>query len=304
MGYPSFEHSAPRCTGSRQGIVGRLWQKKDLIAITLVAVLVPACATNQPEATTPEQSNVEQNNVSTSEVVNNPEQLIGKTVTIRSEPVRTLGPNSFTLRDEQFFGSEPILVVNATGSTVTLPTEADTEVQVTGEVRQFVLADLERDYRLGLQPEQYREYENKPVIIAQSIAAAPKPGEITQNPQQYYGQTLAVTGEVEDLQNANVFTLDEDQLLGATDLLVIQATPKAGSQQAGNQQAGNQQPIREGEKVAVSGVLRPFVRAEFERDYDLTLDQGIVQKLEAEYSNKPVLIAQEVYPSAIPQSAQ
>lgn len=81
--------------------------------------------------------------------------------------------------------------------------------------------------------------------------------------------------------------MDEDKLFGGQDLLVIRAgTPK--------------RTVNEGEKVAVTGVLRPFVVAELERDYDLNWDLTLQRTLEAEYKNKPVFIANEVYPSAIP----
>ena len=99
-----------------------------------------------------------------------------------------------------------------------------------------------------------------------------------------------MTGEVEDIVGPNAFTLDEDELLGANDLLVLNATPK--------------QAINDGEKVAVTGVLRSFVVADIERDYDLTWDLDLQRKLEAEYSNKPVFIANSVYPSAIPDAAK
>lgn len=79
-------------------------------------------------------------------------------------------------------------------------------------------------------------------------------------------------------------------LIGASDLLVLVATPK--------------QAIDDDEKVAVTGVLRKFVVADLERDYDLTWDLELQRKLEAEYSNKPVLIANFVYPSAIPDAAK
>ncbi|BDI14414.1 hypothetical protein ANSO36C_02160 [Nostoc cf. commune SO-36] len=91
-----------------------------------------------------------------------------------------------------------------------------------------------------------------------------------------------------NIRNANSFTLDEDKLFGGQDLLVIRAgTPKG--------------VVNEGEKVAVTGVLRPFVLAELERDYDLQWDLTLQKQLEVEYSNKPVFVATEVYPSAIPQ---
>lgn len=253
-----------------------------LVATTLIA----ACSPNQPQATAPNTTNV-----GTEEIVDNTNRYIGKTVTVRSEPLQKLGPNTFTVSDEEFFGNEPILVVNASGAPFVLPTEADTEVQVTGEVRQFVVADVERNYNLGLEPNLYRDYENKPAIIAQSIALAPEPGEITQNPQQYYGKTLAVTGEVESAEaGTGIFKLDEEQLFGASDLLVIRTNPSTTNAAA----------IDDGEKVAVTGVLRPFIVADLERDYDLTWDLDVKRKLEAEYSQKPVLVADGVYPSAIP----
>jgi hypothetical protein len=258
----------------------KILSPKGFIALALFAVMLPACNNNsEPRATTPET------NVTAEEVADNTAQLVGKTVTVRSQPIRKLGPSTFTISDKQFFGSEPILVVNASGKVFNLP--ADTSIQATGQVRNFVIADINRDYNLGLDPNLYREYESRPAIIAQSLAQAPKPGEITTNPKQYYGKTLAVTGEVEDITSPNSFTLDEDKLFGGQDLLVLRATPKAA--------------VREGEKVAVTGVLRPFVVAEFERDYDLKWDLTVQRKLEAEYSNKPVLVATDVYPSAIPQ---
>jgi hypothetical protein len=259
------------------------WSSKGAISLALFTVLLGACTNNLER-----QTAVPETNVTTEEVADNTKQLIGKTVTVRSTPIRKLGPSTFTISDKQFFGSEPILVVNASGKTFTLPTDPNTPIQATGPVRKFVIADINRDYNLGLDPNLYKEYETQPAIIAQSIALAPKPGELTTNPQLYYGKNLAVTGEVENIRNANSFTLDEDKLFGGQDLLVIRAgTPKG--------------VVNEGEKVAVTGVLRPFVVAELEREYNLKWDLTLQKQLEAEYRNKPVLVATEVYPSAIPQ---
>lgn len=269
----------------------QVWTLRGMLALVLAATLLPACTNFTAQRETAPSTAEE--NVTTAEVSNNTEELIGKTVTIRSEPIDKFGPNSFTLEDEQFFGSEPILVLNTSGKVFALPTDNDVEVQVTGEVRKFVFADIEREYNLGLELNAYRDYENKPAIIAQSIALAPEPGEITQNPEQYYGKRLAVTGEVENLQTASRFTLDEDRLLGTEDLLVINP----------NARATTQVTINDGEKVAVTGVLRSFVVADLERDYDFGWDLSTREKLEAEYSRKPVLIAETVYPSAIPTAA-
>lgn len=289
-------------------MLNKLWNTKGAIALALAAIVLPACTnqleTNRPASPTGETATQPQantpvsptGNVTTEEVTDNTKQLIGKTVTVRSEPVRKVGNNTFTISDEEFFGNETILVVNASGQPLALPTD-DTEVQVTGEVRQFVVADVNRDYDfLDLEPNLYVEYEGKPAIIAQSIAPAPEPGEITSNPKQYYGRTLAVTGEVEEILSPTTFTLDEDQLFGASDLLVLVANPKTGT-------TANT-AVKEDQTVAVTGVLRPLVVADLEREYDFNWDEGFVKQLEAEYSQKPVLVVQSVYQSAIPRAAK
>lgn len=264
------------------------WVLRSTVAVAFLSALLVGCDTLERQATAPDQTNV-----STEEVANNPNRYIGQTVTVRSEPIAKISPSTFTIEDDQFFGSQPILVVNASGQPFTFPAEAGNEIQVTGVVRNFVFADVEREYNLGLEANAYRDYENQPALIAQSIALAPEPGTLTREPRQYYGKPLAVTGEIESIQGVNAFTLDEDQLFGTQDLLVLRAPA-----------AANQPAIKDGEKVAVTGVLRPFVVAELERYYDFNWDAGIQQKLEAEYENRPVLIAENVYPSAIPDSAQ
>jgi hypothetical protein len=264
----------------------KIWHRKGAIALALSAVLLPACTNNlERQAATPPAA--PGGNVTTEEVVDNTDQLIGKTVTVRSQPIRKIAPSTFTISDKQFFGSEPILVVNASGKPFVLPADQNTPIQATGQVAKFVVADVNRTYNLGLDPKLYVEYEGKPAIIAQSLALAPKPGELTTNPRQYYGKQLAVTGEVENITGTNTFTLDEDKLFGGQDLLVLHPKPQA--------------KVTDGEKVAVTGTLRPFVVAELERDYNFSWDAGIRRQLEAEYSQRPVLVADGVYPSAIPQ---
>jgi len=272
-------------TRCRDGFAQPFWRNKGVITLALMTMLLGACETNQPIAGGPGP----QSNVTTEQVADQTNELIGKPVTVRTEVEEKVGPSTFTIKDDEFFGDEEILVVNATGKPFVLPGD-DEEVQVTGTVAKFVVADINREYNLGLEPNVYVEYEGKPAIIAQAVALAPKPGEITSNPSVYYNKVIAVPAEVEEIVSPNSFTLDEDQLIGASDLLVIVPNP--------------QRPIEEGGKVVATGVLRPFVVADIERDYDLTWDFDVKRKLEAEYSTKPVLIADSVYPSALPDAAK
>lgn len=220
-------------------------------------------------------------NVQPEEVVGETENLIGKPVTIRTEVIEKIAPSTFTVSD-QALGGEPILVVNATGETFVLPEGDEPQVQVTGEVQRFVLADINREYDLDLQPDLYTEYEDRPAILAQSLALAPEADEITANPEQYYGKTIAVPGDVAEILSPRVFRYEED-------LLVFNPNPDP-------QRLAR---LNEGETVVTTGVLRRFVLTEIEQDYDFTgEDAEVIRQLEVENRNQPVLIAETVYPSA------
>jgi len=251
-----------------------LSQSLIVTALLLSTTLITAC-TSEPEETTPNADS----NVTTEEVAEQTEKVEGQSVTVRSEVKKKVDETSFMLDND----GEDILVINTSGEPFALPTEDDTAIQVTGKVQDLVLVDIERDYDLDLDPEIYAEYETKPALLANSLALAPDPGEITQNPEKFYDLAIAVEGEVEEILDGTSFTLDEEQLFGATDLLVINT------------------PVTEaldGEKVTVTGKLRKFVLAEFEQDYDLTWDLDVKNKLEAEYTDKPVFVADSLYPTA------
>lgn len=256
-------------------LIQKLWDAKVVIAIALMAVLVRACY-NQEAGVPPAL-------VNTSEVSNNTEEFIGKTVTIISKPIKKLGLSSFTVSDRRFFGGDPIVVVNASGVPFDLPTDRDTEVQVMGEVSNLVIPEVERRFKLKLQDEYYKNYINKPAIIARSMVLAANPGQVTKNPRKYYNRRLALTGKVENIQSPVLLTLGENQLFGGENLLILlNATPKAA--------------IKQGRTLSVIGVVRPFVVGEIERDYNLKWDQNVKNQMQAKYGNKPVFVAEVVYP--------
>lgn len=245
-----------------------------------VAFLATAAMILSGCAGAPEEAEVEVNeadqNVPASEVTDDTNELIGETVTIRSEAV-AVGDETFVVSDENFLDSENILVINNTGEVFEVPIDGR-EVQVTGEVRNFVIADIVEEYDLDLDPDLYTEYENKAAIIAESLSQAPEPGEITKNPSLYYGQTLGVEGEVEEVYSEGVFTLDEEELIGAQDLLVLVINPP-----------GN---VEEGAQYAITGELRELTVTQIEQDYDITWDADLQETIEAEYQDLPILVAE------------
>ncbi|MUG94459.1 hypothetical protein F7734_19590 [Scytonema sp. UIC 10036] len=220
---------------------------------------------------------------STYDITTNTDDYIGKTVTIISKPFKKVGSSSFTVSDSRFMSGEPFVVVNTTGVPFDLPKNKDVKVQVTGQVRNLDIPQIERDYNLDLQDEYFKDYVNKPVIIAQNIIQAPTPGQITSNAKRFYGGTLAVRGEVDNIQSPVLFTMDENYLLGAQDLLVfLKPAPK--------------EEIRKGQTVMVMGELRPFNVNEIEQAYNVRWDERVKAQLEADYRNKPVFIASAIYP--------
>jgi len=242
-----------------------------LVAIT---ILIQACSFLNAKVTF----------TNTSEIALNTDEFIGKSVTIKSKVIQQIGLSSFTVRDKRFFNGEPLVVVNASGEPFDLPLDQNIKVQVTGQVRNLVIPKIEREFNLNIQEENYRDFINRPAIIARSLVLAPQPGQITQRPEQYYRRQVVVTGKVENIHSPVLLTLDKNQWFGGQDLLVLLKTsPKVA--------------INQGQTVSVIGEVRPFVVTEIERDYDFPWDKYAQMDLEAKYGNRTVVVADTVYPS-------
>lgn len=257
--------------------------------LAIAAVILPACASSTPEANveteTSEMTEAMENNVTAEDLSEDLASYLGQTVTIREEVEEVVTDYAFLLEEDQFFGGKETLIINASGQTVDLVDGEDTDVQVTGEVRAFVLADLEREYGFDLDDDLFIDYDQQPVIIAESIALSPDPDDISDSPEDYYFRRIAVEGDVETLLGPNVATLNEEALFGGEDLLVIHPEENF--------------LVKEGESVVMTGTLQAFVTADIERDYDLTWDLDLQEQIEVEYENRPVLIVDSVYPSAM-----
>ncbi|MBE9182305.1 hypothetical protein IQ268_27530 [Oculatella sp. LEGE 06141] len=252
--------------------------KLGAIALAAAGLLLAACETD-PQTTDPAASPQPQaqEEVTSGDVTDNTEDYIGQTVTVRGDVEETIGENAFRMSDNQFLGGD-ILVISETG-TVQLP-EDGIPVQVTGEVRQFQGAELQQQFNLTLDENEYSDYEDRPVIVAQSIAPAPEPGDISDNPDQFYGQAIALRGDVDEIFSPEAFRVSE----GIGDgILVLGTTTPAPA-------------IEDGQRVAVVGELRPFNASEIQQQYNLDWDQALQDQLQAEYDNQAVLVAEEVYP--------
>ena len=256
-------------------VLNRKGLRLGAITLALLSTTLLGCEYRGPRADAPDR------NITAQEVANKTNQLIGRRVTVRNEVIRQIGPSAFTISDDQLFRGDNILVINASGTPFVLPPE-DIDIQVTGEVRQFNIATVTREFDLNLSPDTYSEYENQPVIIAQSLALAPEPDEITSNPGLFYNQPVAVEAEVEEVFDPVAFTLDDEQFFGGKNLLVL--NPRAT------------ESISPGTKVVITGMVRQFVVSDIDEDYKLTQGLNWQKTMETEYRNKPVIMANRIFP--------
>jgi len=102
------------------------------------------------------------------------------------------------------------------------------------------------------------------------------------DPKKYYGQTVSVQSEVEDVLSPNAFTLDEDALFKGPDVLVL--VPRGIASQ-----------LRHDEKVTVTGTVRPWVVADLDKDLEFFQNGKIVStSTKVDWKTRPVIVATAV----------
>ncbi|MEW6493145.1 MAG: hypothetical protein AB1589_11650 [Cyanobacteriota bacterium] len=261
------------------------WTKKagaslGVVALSLTALLLPGCSGG-------EEIEEGRTNTTAGEVAQvSPDPTIGKEVTIRSDAAKAVGKSGFLMTPEN---GESVLVINATGTPFVLPA-GDMPVQATGRVADFVVADVEKEFNLALEDELYTDYARKPAIIAKSLALAPTPEDLYKAPAGYFDKEIAIEGEVRKLEGApNTFALFEDGWVDDIGILVVGANRDVkllGSE------------VDEGEKVVVTGVTRN-VNILRQQAQTLGWDENDIAEFEKRYTNRPIIVATEVYPSAV-----
>jgi uncharacterized protein YcfL len=106
--------------------------------------------------------------------------------------------------------------------------------------------------------------------------------EVAEEGNQLIGQTVTISGEVEEVLSPDSLVLEDEENLFFEDKVLVLSV--------NNLQ--NELVLQEGENAQITGEVAQLVVAEFEREYDLTWDLELKQKLEVEYEGKPVVIGQ------------
>ncbi len=269
-----------------QGDSVPLWTKRTgtylgAIAFALAALLLPGCTTGN------EEIQEGKNNVTSEDVVENTEDIIGKEVTIRNIVEQEVGDLGYVVQPEEM-GGESILILNATQAPFQLPEEQEMPIQVTGEVVQLVIADIETEYGVELGDE-YVEYEDKPAIIAESLALAPTPQDLAEAPTGYFDKVIAVEGDVREVYSPSSLSLFEDGWIDDIGVLVIGVNRNLKAEDS---------VVQDGERVTVTGVARQF-DPKLLQDSDLGWDAEKIKEFGSRYTDRPVIVAEDIFPSAV-----
>jgi hypothetical protein len=251
------------------------------IALGLTVSLVSACNQSAPD------TQAEQENVTSGEVaqVEAGDPVVGELVTVRSGIVETIDDNSFVMESSN---GDPILIINPTGPAFT-PPEENIPIQVTGQLEVFDTASIDQYGVDNLDPALYEEYDQQPAIVAQSIALAPRPQDLWDAPNTYFDETIAIEGDLRPLEGSeNAFALFEEGWNDDIGVLVV-----------GVNQAVDTASLEEGENIVVTGQAR-LADATLLQEADFGWDDNQIQEFLSRYENRPVIIVDEVYPSAVP----
>lgn len=150
-----------------------------------VALTLGACETDQTEPgaeeetppageeAPPVQQDTAQQGVGATdaqEIEGDPEEYMGQTVRLEGQVADVFGQNSFTLEGNWLGGNLLVVVPQGVETGGMTFTEGD-QVQMTGDVREYVATDIETEYGVDLGADiQYEEQE--PVVIAQDVTVS------------------------------------------------------------------------------------------------------------------------------------
>jgi hypothetical protein len=235
------------------------------IALALFALVLPACTGTNSDSAGREAA------TTTSEVADRSNSnLIGKTVTISGDIQRQVSPQAFTIQSDEFVNGQEVLVVNANK----VPIVEGTLTRVTGTVRDLTIVDVEKEYGFDLDPGLEAQIREQPVIVATQVALNPNLEKITENPVPFLGRTVAIEGDVERVISPTAFMVDNNEVLGDDDILIVSAAPAKN--------------ITEGSRVQVTGNVRKLTTRDLEREFNL----DPAKEYEVYVQKQPAIVAE------------
>jgi hypothetical protein len=161
----AFSHRRPRTVA--QGAT---------LTLAAIALALPACSSSPENLSETPTTNYEEEVAESPETLEkaaeNPELYLEQPLTINGEVEAVFGSNAYLVREEEYFNYDFGLLVVNPNDEVTLP-EVGQTVTVDGELRKFVVTEVETDYGITWNADLAKEieatYEENYVFVARSV---------------------------------------------------------------------------------------------------------------------------------------
>lgn len=228
--------------------------------------------------------------VSLADITDNPSEFYGKTVTVSGLVTDELGPDSFAIGGDEFVGGEslPVLGAQQLDQIVQNPELLEESqgdlIQATGTVQEFSQINND-DVASDLNAEFFSPFEGGAALVADSVTITPQQGggttmqanqgvpvslsAITDQPTEFYGQTVTVSGPVARVVEPNAYVIVSDQTMDGGEALEDVGVLANQGVLIVDQSGAS---VNEGETSQVTGVVQQFDLDQIEEDVGVALE--------------------------------
>ncbi|MCC6174020.1 MAG: hypothetical protein IT305_01845 [Chloroflexi bacterium] len=228
-------------------------------------------------------------------------------VMLSGDLVHVLSDRAFVIADDDILFPDTMLVVTAqpfrtrNGQPIDLTAFDGQTLFLTGTAHRFDEQLFEQQTKLTLDQPDFEAWISQPAMIADSVSFSPPPvmaaalanvanqgvtvAQIAANPAAMYGQTVNVTGRVDQVVAPKAFTLADDNLLEEQQILVVADLPLL------NQTGEASKGLWLNQELHVVGKVQQFDVDQINTTYNLTLDPNTF----ATWEGKPVMVAMSIH---------
>ncbi len=300
----------------------RMWALGAMALMLAAVLLLASCGQEQEgaggEESVPtgeeEESAGQAIGVSVADVTDNPDELYGKQITLSGLVTEVVGPNAVAIGGDEFIGGEPVLILGAKklpqiveGLPEGEPFEVQQQdlVQATGTLREFNVSEVENDIGYELDDNLFSDWEGEPVLVADSFVLSPQQDETTtqqgidvglpiivDEPEEFYGQNVTVSGAVAQIIDPNSFVIVDQQAAQDEELFDADSGTLAEQGVLVTTSGGTGPNLTERMTVQVTGTLQQFDAATFEQELGIGFEEN--NEFYSAFAGGPAIVASQI----------
>lgn len=253
--------------------------------------------------------------VSVADVTDNPSEFYGTDATLSGAVTEVVGPNAVAIGGGELIGGEQVLILGAQqldqiveGLPEGEPFEVQQQdlVQASGTLQEFNLEEVGNQVGYELDDNLFGDWEGETVLVADSFILTPQQGGdattmeqgvnatlplITDSPEEFYGQTVTVSGAVAQVIDPNTFVIVDQQSAEDEGLYDVAAGTLA--EQGILVSTSNGPNLTERQTVEVTGALQQFDTETFEQELGVTYDTND-EYISGFSDGRPAIMADQV----------